>query len=512
MMSMTTSPAFRIAAAALVGVVAVRTVAARWAGLNPESLWYDDVVWAAVAWAPDVWTTLSVPAHAPPLFFLLLRVARGVFRDPEWSMQLLPFVCSIAAIPVMAAVAWRLTRSAGLSVLAAGLTALNPLLAHYSLFVKQYAVDFLVTASLLAGGIAVLRNDVIDLRAFTRLAVGAGLVIGLSMTSVFTSAPIVALGTWRGWRERRDRSAVAVASVAYWVLLLTSFLAFRGRTNEALRGQRVFASRFMPADSLADAWGFLTTSGRRVLETSLPSWLETDLLQPAPVSWTLPFLALGLAWLLSRRSTRAIGLAVAGFYASVVLASALRVYPLGAGRTDIFAFPVGIALFVAGVHAATAGLPAREAFRGALALIVAAIALAAPIRATYFPVNDVPLVHRVAAEAAPEDAVVLSPHGTHFAAYYGPWPVVIEPSAEHTSGTRALILRPRTLHLPPEDRRPAPFIREFLAGEPPDRVWYLAFRTPAENRAVDAIASSGYALRQVQSTNRGRVYLGTRSP
>ena len=55
--------------------------------------------------------------------------------DPEWSLQLLPFACGLACIPVMALVVQSVTRDYGLAILAAALTALNPLLAHYTVFV-----------------------------------------------------------------------------------------------------------------------------------------------------------------------------------------------------------------------------------------------------------------------------------------------------------------------------------------------------------------------------------------
>jgi hypothetical protein len=501
----------KIAVGAIVAAVVVRTVLARWPGLDPESLWYDDIVFAVIAWVPDLRTTLSLPVHAPPLFFLLLRAARAVFRDPEWSLQLLPFACGIAAIPVMGAVAWRMTGSPGLAVLAATLTALNPLLAHYSLFVKQYASDGLATAVLLGAGAAVLHGDRVDRLKFRRLAVAAGVLISLSITSVFTSAPVVALGAWRAWREPRDRRTVIKAASAYVLLLLASYLAFRSRTNEPLRDQAVFANRFLPLESFEAASGFLTRFGRRFLETSMPSWTDTELTRPSTVSWPLPLMALGELWLFSRRSTRTLGLAVAGFYAAALLASALHVYPLGAGRTDVYAFPVGITLFVMGVHGATQLLRGRELIRGAVALLVAAIALAAPIQARYFPVYDDRLVNYLGVVAAPDDAVILSPDATYLAAYYGPWSAVISPSSEHTSGTSVTILRPRTLHLPPEDRRPAPFIRAFLDAAPPARLWYVAFRTPAEQRALDAIKSQGYSLREMHETSRGRAYLGTRA-
>ena len=62
-----------------------------------------------------------------------------------------------------------------------------------------------------------------------------------------------------------------------------------------------------------------------------------------------------------RRPTRFFGVVVVGFYAAFMTASALGVYPLGTGRPDIFAFPVGICLFVVGIHLATEALAARGA-------------------------------------------------------------------------------------------------------------------------------------------------------
>ena len=86
---------------------------------------------------------------------------------------------------------------------------------------------------------------------------------------------------------------------------------------------------------------------------SLPGWTEGWSFNPGEASWTLPFVGLGLVWLLARRETRFFGLAVLGFYAARVVASALWIYPLGLGRPDIFSFPVAICLFTAGVHAAS---------------------------------------------------------------------------------------------------------------------------------------------------------------
>ena len=89
---------------------------------------------------------LTVPIHVAPGLFLLWRGLYALLPDPEWSLQLLPFACGLAAIPVMALVVLNLTRDHGLALLAAAATAMNPLLAYYAVYVHQYSFDFLLTA------------------------------------------------------------------------------------------------------------------------------------------------------------------------------------------------------------------------------------------------------------------------------------------------------------------------------------------------------------------------------
>ena len=72
-----------------------------------------------------------------------------------------------------------------------------------------------------------------------------------------------------------------------------------------------------------------------------PGWTEGWSFNPGEVSWTRPFIGLGLVWLLARRETRFSGLTVLWFYGARVVASALWIYPLGLGRPNIFSFPRG---------------------------------------------------------------------------------------------------------------------------------------------------------------------------
>ena len=128
----------RVRAALVLGVaaVAVRATLARLPGWNPESLWNDDLVYGAIIRGQDLWSVITAPIHVAPGLFVIWRWLYAVFPDPEWSLQILPFACGIAAIPVMALVVRNLTRDDGLALLAAALTALNPLLAHYTVFVR----------------------------------------------------------------------------------------------------------------------------------------------------------------------------------------------------------------------------------------------------------------------------------------------------------------------------------------------------------------------------------------
>ena len=228
------------------------------------------------------------------------------------------------------------------------------------------------------------------------------------------------------------------------------------------------------------------------------------------VSWPLPFLALGLVWLLTQRSTRFLGLVVGGFYAARVVASALWIYPLGMDRTDVFAFPVAIVLFAAGVHAATAALPRPARFRLAAAAAVVAFALARPVDAWYFDTDDTPLVDYMALRASEDDAVILSESAIFLTAYYGPWPVASTVADNATYGVRVTLIRDGTLHLPRSGSQPRT-VGRFVHESLPDRVWYVAHNTKGwEDDVVAAIGDQGYAVHQVRGTQNGRLYRGVR--
>ena len=494
----------------LVVAIVWQAATARLPGMNPESLWFDDFVYGSIIRSESFLNMLTAPIHVAPGIFVLWRGLHALLPDPEWSLQILPFACSLAAIPVMTLAVRHVTDSVGLGLLAGALTALNPLGARYAVYVHQYGFDFLVTALfLLAASRLFDKGDTIDTRRFAWMALAGGVAIFFSVPSVFISASIMHVGAWiaiRNWTRDRDAAGRTLCSTAaYDATVLAGYLLLRGRSNEAIRS--IFADEFMPHHSAAAAADFLAESGRRALESALG--FEDGVL------WPLLLLGLGLLWLLSRPRTRGVGLTVICFYASILAASAMGIYPIGGGRTDLFAFPVAICGFAAGVHVVTEALPRAAIYRTVAALIVVAMALAKPEYVTYRSATAARMIEELSTRARPEDALIMTWWGAFPAAYYGRWPVRIEGHAV-SNGVRALLVRDRTLHLPfflnhsPDELRRD--VAEFLKTTQAERVWFISYLSAwapwQETEVVAAVQRNGMSIEPLTGVG-GRLFLGT---
>ena len=140
------------------GAVVVRAVAARLPGLNPSSLWHDDLVYGSIIRSERFLDMVTAPIHVAPGPLVVWRWMYALFPDPEWSLQLMPFVCGIAAIPLMALVAWRLTGDTAVALVAGAVTSLVQLLAHYTVFVHQYTLEAVITALFLLAATRLVRD------------------------------------------------------------------------------------------------------------------------------------------------------------------------------------------------------------------------------------------------------------------------------------------------------------------------------------------------------------------
>ena len=494
------------------GAVVLRAAVARLPGLNPPSLWYDDLVYGSIIRSERFLDMVTAPVHVAPGLLVVWRWMYALIPDPELSLQILPFVCGIAAIPLTALVVWRLTGDAAITLLAGAVTSLVQLLAHYTVFVHQYSIEAAITALFLVAATRLVRDGCdVDPQCFQRVALAGGIAAFFAVPVVLVTFPVVNLGVLyaaRAWRERRRPApGIVWSAVAYNAIVAAAWLLLRNRSNPIVRADH--ADGFLPIDSVAAAWGFLADQGGRLLMISLPGWTEGWSFNPGEVSWTLPFIALGLVWLLVRRPTRFFGLAVLGIYASRVAASALWIYPLGLGRPDIFSFPVAICLFAVGIHAATAALPHPHTARVAVATAVVVFALVRPVGVGYWDTNGAPLIHHLAASAHEDDPVLLSASGAYLAAFYGPWPVTPRPTESSSSGIAVTVGRDRTLYLPRSGRDgeiAAEFLHQWRSS---DRVWYLGHRLRSD-RAVAAMTDAGYSVRTVRASIDYRLFRGTR--
>ena len=498
------SPAGRLVFAVVVAGVTLGVILARLPGLNPESLWYNDLAWATLTRADSLRAMLRIPSHAPPGFLALLRVSRDLFSDPEWSVQLPPFICGVAAVPVMALVVRRLTRSLGLGILAAGLTALNPLLAHYTLYVKRYSLDFLMTAILLLAGASLLDGHEIRPRKVAELTLFSAFALLFSVGSVFVSFPVMSVIIVQALLARRGGTrAILLVAVAFALVLVAGFFLFRSRTGELMRYD-------FRRNLLGRSYRLL-----RGLVVSLHGWkaycrdelaeLERDrALEPDNRFVDAAVRGPGVHLAVCAEVEPPHRVDCAWIHRGVFRRCVHELVPLTNDRRSMFAFPVFICLAVMGFHLVTEWLPRREVIRLVAGVAVAAFSLGAPIRAQYWRVNDVRLIQRVA-DLPQGDGLILSPAGAYLAGYYGPWPITIAgPEERRIDGQIGFV---RNLTVVGVTKQ---MVEGFLGRAHPTRLWYVAFRTSDEAEAdvLEALNERGYTTEQVEFTTRGTLYRG----
>ena len=229
----------RAALVVALGAVSLRAVTSRLPGWNPESLWVDDVIFGSLIRSADLWSLVTIPTHHAPGLFVIWRGFYALFPDPEWSLQILPFACGIAAIPVMAFLGRRLN---GRRHPGSGRRRGNggqPLIGLlYRLCSPNYSFEFLLTALFLLAATGLHSPGTgIDPKRFGRVALCGSVAALFSVASLFISFPIVHLGAVLAvWNRRLQRRA------ARTVLLWTAAY----RHHRSLRGPISTQSNYRP--------------------------------------------------------------------------------------------------------------------------------------------------------------------------------------------------------------------------------------------------------------------------
>lgn len=400
----------------------VLRAALSWSGtLDPNSLWFDDVWVAAIARLPKLLDAVRVTAPVPPGFVALEWVALRAFRDPEWSLQVVPFVAALSSIPLVATLSYRLTASRWVALASSAAWTVNPWLGGAAVAAKQYATDALVTLLLCA-----LADRAVQHPSIRTLAVSA--MVGLaavffSLSAVFLGTAIVGAIVVLIWlREPISRMHAAGVGAVYGVgLWLVGKVIVAGRSAPAL--QDYWSHHFLPVTSPSQTLRFLlAVQGPTALAAPLPFGVAPLALLVLP----------GLAWLWVTRSRFAA--VVTLFLLGLPVASALRLYPMGGYRTDTFLHPLSVLLAATGLHALAAWLRGARAnfyLRVAPALVTITLAFVATPQPRYPPHASKEM--REGALASIEREALVLHSAQWWVGYYGRWPYRLESDPE--SGT-----------------------------------------------------------------------------
>jgi hypothetical protein len=416
------------AALALITVVALIQ---RVPGLGPFSLFLDDQWVAVLVRDASISQIFSLRPPAPLGFLLLLKLVSSVAGAGSTALQVLPFLCGLAAIPLLGWTAYRWTGHATLGVIAAPLLALDPVLGVYSLRVKPFAGDALVTVVLLTLAVEAMRSQ--RRRWLIALASVAAVAPLFSIPSLIPGGVLVnALAFWRWFKQRKSWDNLAIAAAYDAVVIAIFFTLLAGQRNEAL--VQYWAANYLPLND-PSALGSFFARGAGLAFILNP--FSTEL-------WWVPFLLLpGVAWLIARRELRPLGAMLGLVVIAVFIASALRLYPVGHDRLDLFAHPVLLLIVAA------AFMPPTPRFRAVPIVGVAVFAVALLLSGTYGypPVGDRQMVNRAAAALRDEDGLVVYPWANYAAGLYGPWPTEIVRVTDSTNRFYVHLRRPNTLVL-----------------------------------------------------------------
>jgi len=458
------------------GTVIWITWRARATGLNPPSLWLDDVWVAFIVKYADLSELWLYESTMPMGFAAISQWFHGLFKDPELSLQLFPVLCSLLQIPLMGYLVSRLTGWRSLGLLAAALLAANPDLSIYAVRVKQYATDSFVAIVLLIAGLPRVGNA--QPARLARFAAG-------SVLAFFVSYVIY---EWLRGRRPFPGLAVMIGAAFAAVVALLYTLRLRDQTGDTV--QEYWSFGFMPTDSIFAMIHFVADRGVRLIAGAFPRQ-ELFLASVLAVLFSI-----GLIYVIWRKRYRVQGFCFVLFYVELLLASALQIYPVGGGRTDIFSYPVTIMLScygVLGVNFVAARRWSRKFHVVLVGLVLVAIFLV--VRAipasSYGAYEDARLVKRLVELAKDGGPVLIAWDSRYTVGYYSDWP--IEKRFGPPSGGYGF-LRSRTYVL--GRRTGFRFPEEFLAGH--SRAYYIQTHLePKRMKFFDGVSKSfkayGYA-------------------
>lgn len=353
--------------------------------LLSRPLWYDEA-WRAwhIARGPLQWGALA-DAGAPSAagWLGLEELAGAVLGLHEWALRLPSYAAVVAVGPAT----WWLGRrwlTPAANTAAAVLVTLNGSLLVYGMQLKPYLLEAVATPLLVGTWLVAQEVRTTGRQAWAAYAGMAGLTL-LSLPGVFVLGPLLALDALRHRRSHGRGHLLLLAAPAMAGGVAVAHLLLVVRHQSALLGQG-----FWRFDALRTPWqgvARLAAYARDLPSAGLTEpdgnptspFLGSRLLELPPVA-VVAVAAVGVAalWLAGARRAASLGGAAAttaavtaGAVALVLLAGALRLWPIGPVRVNLFLVPLLALLAATGAARAprgalvlallVAGLGAREA-------------------------------------------------------------------------------------------------------------------------------------------------------
>jgi hypothetical protein len=221
----------------------------------------------------------------------------------------------------------------------------------------------------------------------------------------------------------------------------------------------------------------------------------------------------GLIWLFRRNKVFAFS--SLAFYLSIFVASAMRRYPVGGGRTDAFSYPVTILLTILGIYWLTQKIKFGYAIRWSIAFLAMIMFFYhSGNRPKEYMFNESSkYVGYLNEHVQDTDALIIHPKANFAVGYYGKWDVALRPVSYWTTSYEVNLRRQNSLTLAAQvdgkwyRRNPEVFIQpiqDFLE-EGYDRVYYISMHQirnselRSDRIIRDTIINEGYEVSVYQA-------------
>lgn len=188
-------------------------------GISHEAIWYDESISAAIAGrsAAEILRLMPNENH-PPLYYLLLHFATGIFGHSEWALRL---PSALGAVGLVALGAGPVRRALGqrTAFAYAGVVLFMPGILIYAHEARMYALGtFAVTATVLYGFLAVQEGRRRDWVSFAVASLAAAYLhyYGL-IAAALVQACVLLWVLWRRHEQRRScLLGAALMLLGYW--------------------------------------------------------------------------------------------------------------------------------------------------------------------------------------------------------------------------------------------------------------------------------------------------------